>query len=329
MNVFNTLRGWLNSITQQNVNDTVNDSDSVAENVDGNTAKNGNKKVDAKVDGNSAKKVDAPQKTGGETSKVVKTTADAGVSEDTTSTTPDTKQNEVIAWLASRGISVSNHAEESEANRALDRIANYMGMHYGEICALYKALKWGAAQNRPVQISLQDASQAEINACTHICLQLHNCAYLTRYFYKKETRTIYLTIASEGKIRNFFTGDWYERYIKTQIRTILNRNNIRYDMLANAQIRFSNGDGYELDIMFLLGDKPVWVECKTGSFQDAMNRIMLKQNLLGVPRNQTILTILDMPEDSATIATQTHGILVTDHCHLKECLEKILGTALS
>ena len=147
---------------------------------------------------------------------------------------------------------------------------------------------------------------------------LSSYAFLSAYKYTKHTKTIYAAPQRVGTVINFFTGGWFERYIYFRIHSLLSQNRLEFTDLLNPQITFFNGDDFELDLLFLVGNQPLWVECKTGDYQAYITKYADTRKLLGVAKHRAILVIVDIPSDLTVSLTHLYDITVANEDNFLE-----------
>jgi len=69
---------------------------------------------------------------------------------------------------------------------------------------------------------------------------------------------------------------------------------------------------FELDLLFLVDNQPLWVECKTGDYQAYIAKYSNARKLLGIPKPRAILVILGIPDDLTTHLTNLYDITVAN-----------------
>ena len=118
------------------------------------------------------------------------------------------------AWLAERGITVKRVAQTSDLDTAFDELALFLGERFATVQLLYDAIKrrvTGSPYPRSIKLTEQPAQ-----ACGDICTfarRLHANGFLSDYHYHKSTRTLVFDPQPDGRVTNFFTGGWLERYV--------------------------------------------------------------------------------------------------------------------
>jgi predicted RNase H-like HicB family nuclease len=205
----------------------------------------------------------------------------------------------VADYLAEVGLQLkpslppSNDAEE----KALERLAGFMGERYSAFEGLYARLKSAAARGgADFQYSLSALSQQDIGTNTQICLWMKEAGLLEKYTYSSKQRRIYARPSKEGKHQGFLTGGWFERYVRQRVQLSLRRRNIAHDLEANPLILYPNGDRFEVDLLVRTPNRFVLVECKTGEFDEALDRHQRIASDLRIPAKQVLYVLLGIPE---------------------------------
>jgi len=205
----------------------------------------------------------------------------------------------VADYLAEVGLQLkpslppSNDAEE----KALERLAGFMGERYSAFEGLYARLKSAAARGgADFQYSLSALSQQDIGTNTQICLWMKEAGLLEKYTYSSKQRRIYARPSKEGKHQGFLTGGWFERYVRQRAQLSLRRRNIAHDLEANPLILYPNGDRFEVDLLVRTPNRFVLVECKTGEFDEALDRHQRIASDLRIPAKQVLYVLLGIPE---------------------------------
>lgn len=233
----------------------------------------------------------------------------------------------VYDWLNAKGITVKNYHEQSEADTVFDQLAVFLGDRFELLERLHDSIRRNLSTGSSFTLNLSSSRQEEIAAATQFCTMLSSYAFLSAYKYNKYTKTIYAAPQRVGKVINFFTGGWFERYIYLKIVSFLIGSNLSYTCLLNPQITFSNGDEFELDLLFLVDGQPLWVECKTSDYQAYIAKYSDTRKLLAVPKSRSILVILGIPNELTVNLTRLYDITVANEHNFLEKVAAAVGLA--
>lgn len=231
----------------------------------------------------------------------------------------------VYDWLTAKGITVKSYREQGAADEIFDQLAVFLGERFGNLERLHEFIRRYLSDGSSFKLDLSSRSQEEIADSTQFCAKLNSYAFLASYKYNKYTKTIYATPQRVGRVINFFTGGWFERYAYLRISSLLSQDQLEFTCLPNPQIIFQNGDDFELDLLFLIDNQPLWVECKTGDYQAYITKYIDARKLLSVPEQRTFLIILGITDNLTTKLTHLYGITVANEHNFLEKICAALG----
>lgn len=229
-----------------------------------------------------------------------------------------------IAQLQTRGITVYKYHQPKSQDAIFDKLALHLGKHYANFKELYRRLKRSAG-GEPFQLNLQNRTQEEISNFTNFCSILYQNSFLSYYHYCRADKFIKGNVQNRGDVKNFFTGLWFERFIYQVVSQIITSKGLSYTCLINSQIQFSNGNRFELDLFFLIDEKPLWIECKTGQdYNEHLRKYSAHRNTLAVSKERTFLVILDIPESQTTTLTNLWDITVVNQDNFAQSIAAVL-----
>jgi hypothetical protein len=223
-------------------------------------------------------------------------------------TTPDESEDilnrrVILAnFLINRRITIKDLPEDENGDGILDKIAFFMGDRYKLIHAFLQQIKRKMNSGETVKMYLKERTQEEISSICQLASWLHEIAFLSEFTYYKSPK--YLLLATPNRIPkalNFFSGKWFERYIKNQIISLIRQVNpsIKFSYLANPQISFANGDDFELDLLFEIEGEIFWFEIKSGDYQRYVEKYSKVSKMLNLDKNHSFMVLLDITEPGA------------------------------
>ena len=222
--------------------------------------------------------------------------------------------NSVIALLEKKGIEVIKHRQTQEGDELLDSIACYMAKYYSFLEKLHNNIKASIANKVGFYYSLYGKSQQEIQSCTLLCNKLYRAKILHHYYYDKRRKIIRGLVHLHSDIIQFLNGGWFERAILGIVKEKFTEcKNVEF--LVNPHIRFTNGDRFELDILFLVDNQLFWIECKTGkhcNYKDCLSKYCRHREKLGVVKDNAFLVSLGLSEEDANKWTKLWTITVVN-----------------
>lgn len=220
-------------------------------------------------------------------------------------------EDAAIHWLANRGVSVMDQPEldphtEAIFNKRAVRLGNKYKDEDGQpqLSRLLGQIKWSITNERNLTCHLNRASQKQIGIITQFCDDLDkDTLFFSRYKYFRGEKVIRAGIRNRPDIRSFFTGGWFERFVEHKVSDFLQRSNLSYSCLMNRLIQFSNGDSFELDLFYVVEDKPLLIECKTGRDRDAYQKFSDRRKRLSIAPERAFLVVLDFdPADTERLS---------------------------
>lgn len=211
-------------------------------------------------------------------------------------------KNEIEAFLLQRGIKIKTIKSEDDSDEILDKISLFMGNRYSLIKKIYEPIKSVLNKGRRVELNLKNSTQDEISSICQLCTNLYQIAFLEQYKYSKSPNyQLYAKPSSEPNVINFFTGQWLERFIKTQVINSITSKLMTqdYSYLINPQIILPNGDDFELDILFRIKNEFFWFEAKTGEYQRYIGKYSKMSEILKLDTNHAFMILTDITENGA------------------------------
>jgi predicted RNase H-like HicB family nuclease len=237
---------------------------------------------------------------------------------------PSTRVSEYVNEVGLQ-LQLSRNGGSEAEEKALERISGFMGERFAAVSGFYEKIKATAAKGSgEFQYSLASASQNDIGAVTQLCTMLKEAGLLKSYTYSSKQRRIYGRLSAEGKVQGFITGGWLERYTKQVIQLSLRRRNIPHDLLANPSIVYPNGDRFEVDLLVRTPNRFLLVECKTGGYDEALERHQRIAQDLRIPAKQVMYVLLGIPEAVLDELHNQWGFTFVNEKTLEGELEKLL-----
>jgi hypothetical protein len=215
---------------------------------------------------------------------------------------PSQSIDKIIDWLNRFDIQVIKSHQTEPGDEVRDRIAWYLGEKTSNptLDSLYRQLKIGITQNASRYFNFSGRSQKDIALGLEFVRLLKDSTFLNSYYYDKKTKTVRITPPENGEVRNFLTGGWLERYVCQKIIRYLESENKEYQYLINPQLKFSNGDVFEFDLLFWFDNSPLWIECKSGQNLTNNNILTLysrHQKKLQTDRKNSLIVAYNISSD--------------------------------
>jgi hypothetical protein len=172
-------------------------------------------------------------------------------------------------------------------------------------------------------------STAERSAAVQFGTLLHRHGMLKDFYYhrapKKQLRVI---PTKDGEIAQFLTGGWLEIYVSALIgkRLRASISPAKFQLMYNVKGSFSDGREFESDLMACVDGRLVWIECKTGHWQDYSARFRGLVKTFGCDRTSAGLLLI-RPPDAATCkrATDMLDMTLMSLDHVDDFISVFLG----
>lgn len=204
-----------------------------------------------------------------------------------------------VAWLEAGGIQVIESSRQSGIDSAAERVAVFLGDRYPLLERFYESVKRALAMDVPGRYSVEGLPGDAVNAHVQFMTLLHGCAFLSQARYFRNERLIRFSVNRDGRVQNLLSGGWLERYVLNLVKRSVGGGAWRDEQAAvGVKIRLPDGTDGELDVLASLpGSGVLWIECKTGEWQSAVERFKAIQAKLG-PRlpGHRALVLLHAPE---------------------------------
>lgn len=238
------------------------------------------------------------------------------------------EQQQIIQWLESLNITVNNYYQPQSADYIYDRLTITLGDNYQYLEKLYQQIKRNLSTGESFKLKLSGKDQQLICQNTSFCTQLYEYTFLSSYRYIATAKTIVAAPNRKGEVINFFSGQWFERFVYLKVSQLLSYHDIDYQYLLNPEIVTPEGNNFELDIVFLIDGEPLWIECKTGQYQNYIHKYSQFRKTLKVDKNRSFLVILGLSDRLASGLTKMYDLVVSNENLFIQDINKILTTKL-
>lgn len=223
--------------------------------------------------------------------------------------------NPIFRFLADRNIQVKTFQTDEEIDDVLDNIALFMGNRYNRVKKVYNSIKSKLNSGTGFRLDLKNATQEEVSYSCQLCNSLHQIAFLSEYKYFKSPK--FLINAKPNRIPtaiNFFTGQWLERFIKTEVKNTIRKLDrpVKFAYLTNPQIILPNGDDFELDVLFYIEDEIFWFEAKTGEYQNYVNKYSRMAKLMQLDSKHSFMVLTEVNEPNCVALKKVFGMEVVN-----------------
>lgn len=192
-----------------------------------------------------------------------------------------------------------------------NQMARIIGRDYHAVLPIINALKVSQGRGNRVFLNLSRFDQKTRNACTNLASVLYRNALLVEYRYSSgAVPTLTMRVQKDGAIINFITGHWMEIYVYGMVREILDNYarlySIEVETYSNVQFQMNQKETFELDVLSFVNGIPVWVECKTGEFQQSIVKYKTFGKRTGIAPEHSFLVLAGGTPEQARNITDIH-----------------------
>ena len=172
--------------------------------------------------------------------------------------------NKTLLLLQQRGVKIKSTNQLIAEEEGLLTLAGIMGMKYDTIRPLLHHIKRAQSSGRRIFLNLKDEPQENIADITLVANLSHKAGLLPSYKYVKSPQyKLYCEPPISPIAINFFTGHWLELYALRVVRDIEAKSATDLSAVSGVHIELPNGDQFDLDLIFSVADRLIWVEAKT------------------------------------------------------------------
>lgn len=223
--------------------------------------------------------------------------------------------NTIFRFLADKNIQVKTFQTDEEIDDVLDNIALFMGNRYNRVKKVYNTIKSKLNTGTGFRLDLKNATQEEVSYSCQLCNSLHQIAFLSDYKYFKSPQ--FVINGRPNRIPTaikFFTGQWLERFIKTEVKNSIRKleTPIKFAYLTNPQIILPNGDDFELDVLFSIDEEIFWFEAKTGDYQNYVDKYSRMAKLLQLDNKHAFMVLTEVNDQNCIALKKIFGMEVVN-----------------
>ncbi len=247
--------------------------------------------------------------------------------------TTETEDDLVEAFLNSRGITIKTRKPEDSADGVIDSLSIFMGERYSALRNILIKIKRSMQTGAPITEHISKLTQEDISNVCQFCSRLHSIAFLEQYkYFRSPQYTIRAKTTTLPRAQMFFGGQWLERFtlqMLKQAHSIAQAeagDTIQFQYLINPQVILPNGDDFELDIIAIIGDVPLWIEAKSGDYQQHVQKYSRLAKQLGLDYAHSMMVLTDVMDDKCDALSSLFSMSVVNLNTLKD---RILGTLRS
>ncbi len=213
----------------------------------------------------------------------------------------DAPTGPLVDYLKKHQVTVFEGQDDLARNEAFEHLARHLGQHFSLLSVFYEKMKRAVATGRTTRVDIDGYSEAERSAAVQLGTLLYRHGMLKDFYYHRSPRKQLRVIPTkDGETQQFLTGGWLEIYVvwllSKRLTGHLQPN--QYQVLFNVKGTLPTGNEFEADYMACVNGRLLWLECKTGQWQDYSARFRGLVKVFGSERNGAGLVLIKSPDAS-------------------------------
>ena len=258
-----------------------------------------------------------------------------------------TSSLKLVELLKIQGVEIE--ANSSEYNPKQNKLANNIAKNYDRLQDFYRQFLEKLKNKQAFEYCLKDKHNEDIKIHTSLGAELKKLDFYPEYKYQGRNAKIMSFPVCKEQVANqlfkFFQGGWFEVHILAQTIKYLTKKNannknkerklIEYSFLLNPDASFYKKNDsklyrkHELDLLLLIKNHLVWIECKSGKVSDdeLQKYSDNNQRFLRIPKRNALVVCFKISDTDAALKTKQYpGITVINPNSLVKSLEIILNS---
>jgi DNA-directed RNA polymerase subunit M/transcription elongation factor TFIIS len=212
-------------------------------------------------------------------------------------------------WFSARRIKAEFDFEAVNTTGFFDEAADLLGEDLAMSGDLLSRLRWAYRKDvNFLNIKLSEMSQKDGQAYNALCQKLYSYSFFAKYNYQRNDKLIRLNLQPAPTVRRFFEGGWLEWRAFMAMLNLCQERKLAFSCARNAKVVFENEDLHELDVVFLINDTLICIECKSGEFRHDIEKMTRLLRKLGLSKRQFIVCATDMDDTQATGMTAMYEL---------------------
>lgn len=243
------------------------------------------------------------------------------------STSSNNDTTRLQTFLATRGVTIKMIPPEQESDEIIDQLSLFIGNKFESVKGVIEAIKTNMKSGKSFSLNLRNASQPVIDDILHLCMSLYNAALITAYHYQNSTiYQLHITPSNNPRALHFFSGQWLERFVKTQVVSILNSKSLKFSYIHNAELLLPNGSEFTLDMLVETEGKMFWLEAKAGDYRKHIEKYSKVAKMIGLNCDNTFMILADsaVTDNLVRLLSHLYGINVVRIDKFAEQITKML-----
>jgi hypothetical protein len=206
-----------------------------------------------------------------------------------------------VDYLKGKKVVVYEGQDDLARNEAFEHLARHIGQHFSRVALFYEKMKRCVATGHGTRVDIDRWSDHERSAAVQLGTMLHRHGLLKDFYYHRSPkRQLRVIPTKDGSTAQFLTGGWLEIYVAWLLsrRLRARMNPAKFQVLFNVKGTLPDMREFEADLMACVDGRMLWVECKTGNWQDYSARFKGLVKVFGCDRDSAGLLLIRPPDAS-------------------------------
>jgi hypothetical protein len=238
----------------------------------------------------------------------------------------------LVDYLKQHKVLVFEGQDDLGQNEAFEHLARHMGQHFDVLAPFYEKMKRAVATGKTSRIDIDNYSEPERSAAVQLGTLLYRHGMLKDFYYHRSPKKQLRVIPNkDGEIQQFLTGGWLEIYVVWLLtrRLRARMSTSKYQVMFNVKGTLPDEREFESDLMACIDGRLLWLECKTGQWQDYSARFRGLVKTFGTDRKGAGLVLIKPPDGSTRArATDMLDMTLLSLAQVGEFMDDFLGVPL-
>lgn len=207
----------------------------------------------------------------------------------------------MVDYLKKHKVLVFEGQDDLGQNEAFEHLSRHIGQHFDLLAPFYEKMKRAVATGKTSRIDIENYSEPERSAAVQLGTLLYRHGMLKDFYYHRSPKKQLRVIPNkDGEIQQFLTGGWLEIYVVWLLsrRLRARMSPAKYQVMFNVKGTLPDEREFESDLMACIDGRLLWLECKTGQWQDYSARFRGLVKTFGTDRAGAGLVLIKPPDGS-------------------------------
>lgn len=207
----------------------------------------------------------------------------------------------LVDYLKKHKVLVFEGQDDLGQNEAFEHLARHIGQHFDLLAPFYEKMKRAVATGKTTRVDIDNYSEQERSAAVQLGTLLYRHGMLKDFYYHRSPKKQLRVIPNkDGEIQQFLTGGWLEIYVVWLLsrRLRARMSPAKYQVMFNVKGTLPDEREFESDLMACIDGRLLWLECKTGQWQDYSARFRGLVKTFGTDRAGAGLVLIKPPDGS-------------------------------